>query len=427
MIKTTFNVCLFLAFLLLVSCAGEEPEATPIATDTVEAVVDEVAQVDTATATSEPSPTSPPPTETNTPEPTETATSEPTATPTVKPTATTRPTATPKPIVLRTQDEIDEAQRSRLTGELIEDEEVLERRPIICKVSNAPAKYTRPQSGLGSADWVFEHTAEGATRFSALFYSKMPEYVAPIRSARLIDTYLVPMFDSALCFSGASVGVSERLERSTFRARLMRSYYDGYARVERGDVPFEHTMVADIGPFWEWMEEWEHNRNPKSETHMMFSELPPDGGDSAEHARIQYEDWTVVEWDWDAELGRWIRTADDVVATDATTDEEITAANVVILFASHYFDETICDWQLEEVPQRTSDCLVGGLYPDLADDGDYVLLRDGQQFIGRWEGDGKNLLVFNDADGEQIPFQIGNTWVQVVPYSYYETDLIQVE
>ena len=432
MIQIIRVVCLCSLLFLLVACGEEEPQATLIIPDTDTDVVAEAEPtteiVSTETPTPEPTATDLPPTETATSVPTETPTPEPSPTPTETPLPTATPTATPEPIVLLSQEEIDAAERSRLTGELITDPDVLGRRPIICKISNAPPEHTRPQAGIGSADMVFEHIAEGATRFSALFYSKAPEYVGPIRSARLIDTYLVPMYDTALCFSGASVGVSERLETSNFRSRLMRSYYEGYARLDRGDdVPFEHTMVADLLPFWDWMEEWEHNRVPESETQMTFTEMPPEGGISAETARVQYEDWTVVEWDWDTERNRWVRTADDVVATDVTTDEVITAANVVILYASHFFDETICDWQLEEVPERTSDCLIGGLYPDLADDGDFILLRDGQQFIGRWEGDGKNMLVFNDADGEPLPFQIGNTWFQIVPYSYYETDLITIE
>ena len=420
------SIYIYWLLLLLVACAGEPDEINLSPTVVIPT---EVAQLPTATV----APTdTPSPTATTTAQPTSTPTPEPTATPTDSPTETSvptaTPTATPTPVVLESQAEIDAAQRSRLTGEIIEDEDILNRRPIICKISNAPPEHTRPQMGIGSADLVFEHLAEGATRFSALFYSQTPEYVGPIRSARLIDTYLAPMYDTALCFSGASVGVSERLESTRWRALLMRSYYDGYSRIDRGpDVPFEHTMVAEPVHFWAWLEQWEHNRQPESETQMTFSELVPDGGNSADYLKVQYEDFTVVEWLWDTELNQWVRKADDVIATDATTEETITASNVIVLFASHFYDETICDWQLELVPLRTPDCLVGGLYPDLVDDGDFMLLRDGQQFIGRWEGDPNNMLLFNDADGNPIPLQIGNTWVQVVPYSYYQTDLIEVE
>ena len=61
--------------------------------------------------------------------------------------------------------------RNPLTGELVQHPANLQRRPIAVKLSNAPAKYTRPQSGLNDADLIFEHTTErNLTRFTAIFY-----------------------------------------------------------------------------------------------------------------------------------------------------------------------------------------------------------------------------------------------------------------
>ncbi|PKC50181.1 hypothetical protein RhiirA1_487131, partial [Rhizophagus irregularis] len=56
-------------------------------------------------------------------------------------------------------------------------------RPIIVTINNHPA--ARPQSGIGSADVVYEMLAEGdVTRFLALFQSEIPENIGPVRSAR---------------------------------------------------------------------------------------------------------------------------------------------------------------------------------------------------------------------------------------------------
>lgn len=49
----------------------------------------------------------------------------------------------------------------------------------------------RPQSGLSSADIVYEAVAEGGiTRFLAIFYCQDAEFIGPVRSAR---TYFVDM------------------------------------------------------------------------------------------------------------------------------------------------------------------------------------------------------------------------------------------
>lgn len=67
------------------------------------------------------------------------------------------------------------------TGERVANEVNL--RPIIVTVNNHPA--ARPQSGLASADVVYEMLAEGdVTRLLALYQSELPKKIGPVRSAR---------------------------------------------------------------------------------------------------------------------------------------------------------------------------------------------------------------------------------------------------
>ena len=81
----------------------------------------------------------------------------------------------------------------------------------------------RPQAGLEAADLVFEHYAEGGlTRFSAVFHGQRPTRVGSIRSARLIDVELLPMFQGLLAWSGASIGVDQRLNASAHPGRLLQ-------------------------------------------------------------------------------------------------------------------------------------------------------------------------------------------------------------
>src|SRR5690606_3233387 len=116
-------------------------------------------------------------------------------------------------------------------GEIVEDAALLEQRPLLVKISNAPPLYVRPQAGLNDAAWIFEHTAEGAvTRFSALFYGDLPPAIGPIRSARLIDIELAAMYDAALIYSGTSTGVGNRMFQSDIADHLVRSNEPGYYR-----------------------------------------------------------------------------------------------------------------------------------------------------------------------------------------------------
>ena len=98
-----------------------------------------------------------------------------------------------------------------LSGMLVSDPAVLQRKPLAIKISNFP-RYVRPQAGLAAADMVWEHYSEGGTsRYTAIFLGAAAERIGPVRSARLIDTTLVDMVNSALVASGTSKGTMRRL------------------------------------------------------------------------------------------------------------------------------------------------------------------------------------------------------------------------
>ena len=77
---------------------------------------------------------------------------------------------------------IDTRPFSLLTG-LHEYEEIITRRPIAVVIDNAFAAH--PQSGVAEADIIYEVLAEGrTTRLIAIFQSRVPDKIGPVRSAR---------------------------------------------------------------------------------------------------------------------------------------------------------------------------------------------------------------------------------------------------
>ena len=322
------------------------------------------------------------------------------------PAPTVAPTAVPAVGILNAAD--FNGDRNPLTGELVTDPTLLQRRPLDVKISNAPAIYTRPQSGLNDADWVFEHTTEGAiTRFSAIFYGKTPEKIGPVRSARLIDLELPAMFDAGLVFSGASAGVRQRLYASDFADRINEAGYGLYRTGE--DKPLEHTLYGNPEQLWAYMDSIGQNTPPHFGTYLTFSDAAPAGGTPASSVTVDY-DWTVVQWVYDAETGRYGRWADGEIHADGNTLEQVTAANVVVIAPYHAEDPTIC----EEI--RDGVCAHQSVQIQLWGSGTGAVFRDGQRYDVTWHREGRNdLLTFTDADGNPFPLKIGNTWVQLVP------------
>lgn len=410
MFKRVLFVTIMAAMLLLAACGGAEEavlELLPAPTAAPTAVPTAALLPAPALATNTPLPPTLPP-----PPPVDTATPVP---PPPTPDVTPQVTISVSTGLILAKPE-DFANRNPFTGEEV-DPAQLQRRPIIVKLSNAPPDYTRPQAGLNDTDILFEHWTEGSvTRFSALFYDTVSENVGPVRSARLIDIELPAMYDSMLAYSGASVGVYQRLTGSDFSDRIMRSNSPGFYRTGDETKPFEHTLYIRMADLWGEVETRGLNTPPRITTYNVFtSEAPPDGtpaGSVVIDLRTSY-----IEWKYDPEIGRYRRWTDYVEHLDANTEEQVTAANVVYLTPYHVNDPTIC----EQINNGV--CAALSIQIQLWGSGPAIVFRDGQQYPVTWYREGRNdMLTFKDAQGNPFPLQIGNTWVQLVP-DYIRTPL----
>jgi hypothetical protein len=296
-----------------------------------------------------------------------------------------------------------------LTGLTADDPALLDRRPMVVTISNAPP-LVRPQAGLNEADVIYEHYVEGGlTRFSAIFYSQAPTRIGSIRSARLIDYELVPMYDGLLAFSGASNGMMALLENSGFWERTYLGIWYGlpyYWRDETIEVP--HNLFLNAEALWGLATEEGLNPRPNLQNPMTFLEaLPPNSAGAATNIDIRYRA-TRTLWDYDPSSGRYRRTTDGLGHYDANTMEQVTAANVVVVYANHVLSDIVeSEWQ---------GSVTYGIEIQLWFEGDAILFRDGQRYRGRWRRPSReqSLSLYTD-DGQYLPLKPGSTWIEVFP------------
>ena len=343
--------------------------------------------------------------------PTETLT--PTLTPSVTSTATD--TITPSPTITPTMigpfeypDNINP-----LTGLEYPSEEARNRRNLIVKISNYPP-VVRPQNGLSFADIVFEYEAEGGvTRFAAIFRSQSPGKVGSVRSARLIDIELVNMFQALLAYSGSNDWIRNYILESDWRWRAISPHFQNYecptfCRFPEEGKAFEHTLFGDTDGIWAEAEKIDVNQGLQA-VGLAFSETPDPDGVPAHDIHIDwYADTAEARWQYNPDDNLYYRWDGGVPHIDATTGEQITADNVVILEV----------WHVDRPDVYESE--IGGiaLEHQLWGYARAWIFRDGEWQEGWWyrnQDYGSLQLRFDYRDrGNPMHLRPGRTWFEIV-------------
>lgn len=313
-----------------------------------------------------------------------------------------------------------------LTGETVSDLTVLQRRPLAIKVGNSNERGVRPQAGVSFADLVFEHEAEGGiTRWTAIFLSKTPARVGSNRSCRIIDADLPAMYKSLLACSGFSGGTREyHIKPTEFYDEgrvLSPDFGDGSGMFFRTDTAFvPHNLFVDPAALWDEATRRGINKPPDL-SGMVFSATPIEPGAPAAQVVIPYRG-ERAEWRYDpnsttcsGQPGCYLRRSDGAPHTDVLNGQQLSAANVVIIYANHVEDGRYLE-----------DVAAGGHYsiqiqiwndpsnPNLPG-GRAQIMRDGQVFEGQWNRPGRfDMLTFIDTTGKPIPLKPGITWFQLV-------------
>ncbi|HZL06346.1 MAG TPA: DUF3048 domain-containing protein [Coriobacteriia bacterium] len=292
-----------------------------------------------------------------------------------------------------------EPPRWPLTGLDAPDAEALRQRIISVKIENSPA--ARPKTNLQPADVVYESVAEGGvTRFNALYHSQIPEDAGPVRSARLSDLHIVPQYGALFVFSGASTSVNAEirqagLENLSEDAGVSYPYYRSSQRAA------PHNLFVVFGKM---REEAARRGMPTTRDN---KGLVFDLGGSADTTPsvtsidIPFSTANRVRWTYDARSGAYLRENNGKVHTDRATGKQISARNVVVLWARH---EAATRDKFGSVTYRII----------LRGSGRCSVFRNGQRYDGTWEAAADAPPTFKAEDGTQIKLTPGNTWFQVV-------------
>lgn len=372
-----------------------------------------------------PSPTAMSRTETPTSEVTSTSTVSPSPTVTSTPTSSSTPTFTPDPVVYGPGD--FPSNVNPLTGLVVGDESILDRRPIAVKINIVPRTSNRPPWGLSLADIVYDYYHnDGYTRFHAIYYGNDVELVGPIRSGRLPDHELIRMYNSIFAYGSADQIVNSRLLNAEYSDRLILegrrsdcppTPANPLCRYEPGGYDF---LLGGTQAMSEHISSQGIQNDRQNLDGMSFFWKPQEGGVDGQQLYIRYSGDDYVRWDYDSDSNRYLRFQDNVYdtgsgeeyapLTDRTNNEDqIAADNVIVVAARHEY--------YQRPPNEIIEILLSGT-------GEAFAYRDGTRYEVIWNIPTTDSVLFlTFPDGSNYNFKPGSTWIQIVGEFTQESEI----
>lgn len=323
------------------------------------------------------------------------------------------------------QIQIEQVQNP-LTGELVNKDTAtfIDQRPIGVMINNHID--ARPQSGLQSADIVYEVVAEGGiTRFLSFFLSELPEKIGPVRSTR--EYYLVlvkELADSMIMHIGYSPQALEAIQTWPVRslARGGAQFYRDEERLQK--VATEHTAYVD-GPYlrsvgedlgWSGVGEIEtylfkDDNYTLNDSNQGQDETTNNNYDSQLVTDISIDFWYKGDYSavfkYNQEDNTYLRymgydtDQNPIPHVDQETKEQIGIKNLIVQFVVESPIEGDNKNRLEY---------------DLLGSGEGIVFIDGKAINVTWnKSERDSRTKFYDLNGSEIEFNRGNFWISIVP------------
>lgn len=288
----------------------------------------------------------------------------------------------------------------------------------------------RPQSGLSSADVVYEAVAEGGiTRFLTVFYCNSAEEVGPIRSARTYFLDFISEYGAKPLYAhvgGAntdgpadalsqieSYGWAEVNDMNQFSIGFPTFWRD-YDRLGRS-VATEHTMYSTTEKLLQFaatsrklkVEDEDGIPWTKGFLPYSFKEDIPTSGRSVSQA-IHLEFWAnnpayVVDWIYEPTTNLYKRNNGGTPHIDRNNNKQLTAKNIVVL--------SMIETSANDGYENNAHLLY-----KTKGSGKANVFMDGKRIIGTWKKDSRTArtLLF-DSTGVPIKFDRGTIWFEILP------------
>lgn len=296
------------------------------------------------------------------------------------------------------------------------------RRPLAVMIENHSE--SRPQSGLSSADVVYEAVAEGGiTRFMAVYYCNMGDVqVGPVRSARTYYLDWLSEYDALYAHVGGAntPGPADALSQIyKYKIKDLNQFGIGFPTFWRDyqrlghAVATEHTMYSTTQKLWETGAKrgWTASDSAGIRWDQKFVSWKFKDDQAASPAVVSkvslnfwesQSDYSVV-WNYDTGCNCYKRVNAGQPHIDLNNNQQLSPKVVIVQFMreSHANDGYENNVHLLYQNKGTGKALI---------------FQDGKAIDGTWsKADRLVREKFLDKTGKEIVFSRGQIWIETVP------------
>lgn len=298
-------------------------------------------------------------------------------------------------------------------------------RPLGIMIENH--ENSRPQSGISSADVVYEIVAEGGiTRFLNIYYCQAPVQVGPIRSARTYFLDFISEYGDSPLY--VHVGGANTSGPADALSQINKYGWGSYNDMNQFSIGFptfwrdynrlghatatEHTMYSTTDKLWKFAAEKRkltdkgEDRTPWEEGFTPYKFKDEESKGSAQSIHVEhwsdYKDY-YVDWTYDPATNAYSRKTGGATHVDKNTNKTLSAKNIVVL----YMAESSANDGYENNAHL--------LYRTKGT-GKALVFMDGKQTKATWSKKGReDKTIITDETGEEIKFNRGKIWFHILP------------
>ncbi len=265
---------------------------------------------------------------------------------------------------------------------------------LFVKVDNT--RPAHPQVGLDSADVVYIEQVEGGlTRVAAVFSSRIPARVGPVRSARTTDLELMRQYgEPAFGFSGANARFLPSIARAPVVEVSPDQASSAYRRDRSRNAPY--NLFANPGALLAAAPKADKARDVGFRFGPALA-----GGRTTRTATVRFQG-ARVGFAWSADRKRWLWSMDGSPARNPS-GTQLGASTVVVQYVK-LTDSGYRDVNRNQTPHSNT---VGT--------GKALIMRDGKSWQGTWKrpsaGEGTTFSI----GSQRATFAPGEVWLVLAP------------